>query len=239
MVNSTFDEILQGDIKDKLFIDCTTVHPDTSFANQQRILAAGGRYIASPVFGASPVARAGRLIFVPSGEPEDIKRIEPYITGVMGRSIIALGTDPRDSLTMKIVGNSLIIGLMELIGEVQVFGEAAGITTDKTEDLIRTMFGPVMATYSERLTQGVYQPAADSEPQFSADNGLKDGGHALAIARSLGVQLPIMELVKEHLIQAKELKGPHLDSAAVYGTLRVKAGMDFENDFVKNRDAKQ
>lgn len=124
MVNSAFDDILkaEGAIKDTLFIDCTTVHPDTSYANQQRVVAAGSRYIASmftipkcsaaletnqvlgPVFGASPVARAGKLIFVPSGEPSDLTRIEPYVVGVMGRSIISLGTDVRKSLTMKIVG---------------------------------------------------------------------------------------------------------------------------------------
>lgn len=57
-----------------------------------------------PVFGASPVARAGRLIFVPTGESDDIKQIEPYIVGVMGKSIIELGTDVKKSLTLKIVG---------------------------------------------------------------------------------------------------------------------------------------
>lgn len=177
------------------------------------------------------------MIFVPSGQPADIKQIEPYLVGVMGRSVIPLGTDPKKSLTMKIVGNTMIIGLMELIGEVQVFGEAAGIGIEKVEEWIREMFGPVTATYSERLSQGVYRPAEGAEPQFSADNALKDGGHALSIAGSLGVKLPIIELVKEHLLQAKEMKGARIDSAAVYGTLRVKAGMDFENDFVKKRDS--
>lgn len=128
---------------------------------------------------------------------------------------------------------------MELIGEVQVFGEAAGIDILKVEGLIREVFGPVMATYSERLSKGVYQPSAQASPQFSADNALKDGGHALNIAGSLGVQLPIIDLVREHLNQAKEMKGPNIDCAAVYGTLRVKAGLDFENDYVKQREAEK
>lgn len=42
-----FDEILKGDVKNKLFIDCATVHPDTSFANKLRVVDAGARYIAS------------------------------------------------------------------------------------------------------------------------------------------------------------------------------------------------
>lgn len=126
---------------------------------------------------------------------------------------------------------------MELIGEVQVFGEASGLGIHKVEEFLRELFGPVVATYSERLSKGIYKPSELASPQFSADNGLKDGGHALGIAESLGVKLPIIELVKENLTQAKELKGPHLDCAAVYGTLRVKAGMEFENDYVKQRDA--
>lgn len=157
----------------------------------------------------------------------------------MGRATIPQGTDPRKALTMKIVGNSMILGLTELLGEVHVFGEAAGLGSDKIEEWINELFGPFTASYSQRITKGVYQPAANADLQFSADNALKDGGHAVNIANSVGAKLPIMELFIEHLKQAKEAKGSHLDCAAVYGTLRVKAGMDFENAAVKERQSKE
>lgn len=50
-----FDEILKGNVKDKLFIDCATVHPDTSYANKLRVVDAGARYIAS--MGFSPAVQ--------------------------------------------------------------------------------------------------------------------------------------------------------------------------------------
>lgn len=52
---SLVDQLLDigdGIIKDKLFVDCSTVHPDTTDKTQQRLEAAGAHFVAMPVFGA-------------------------------------------------------------------------------------------------------------------------------------------------------------------------------------------
>lgn len=44
----------------------------------------------------------------------------------------------------------MVIGLMELISEVQVFAEKTGLGTDQAESFIGSMFGPVAESYSKR-----------------------------------------------------------------------------------------
>lgn len=44
----------------------------------------------------------------------------------------------------------MVVGLMELISEVQVFAEKVGLGTETMENMIANMFGPVAESYSKR-----------------------------------------------------------------------------------------
>lgn len=44
----------------------------------------------------------------------------------------------------------MVVGLMELISEVQVFAEKSGLGTALIEKFIGDMFGPVAESYSKR-----------------------------------------------------------------------------------------
>lgn len=59
-INETIDTALGGDVKGKLFVDCSTIHPDTSEELAKKITAAGAEFLASPVFGAPAMADAGQ-----------------------------------------------------------------------------------------------------------------------------------------------------------------------------------
>lgn len=88
----------------KLIVDTSTVHPDTSAWMQTRFSQHGAQFLAAPVFGASPVAAKGQLLFVLAGPPNAVKTIEPYLEGVMARAVIYLGEDVTLSSKLKTVG---------------------------------------------------------------------------------------------------------------------------------------
>jgi 3-hydroxyisobutyrate dehydrogenase-like beta-hydroxyacid dehydrogenase len=81
-VTDTFAEILKLDVNGKLFVECSTIHPDTTSALEKLVLAQGARFIAMPVFGAPAMADAGQLICVPSGPAADVDAVRPYLVGV-------------------------------------------------------------------------------------------------------------------------------------------------------------
>jgi 3-hydroxyisobutyrate dehydrogenase-like beta-hydroxyacid dehydrogenase len=88
----------------KIFIDTSTIHPDTSASAAEHLAEKGATFIASPVFGASPVAAAGKLIFAMAGPAPALETVRPFILNVMGRSIINMGEDVRKSSLLKICG---------------------------------------------------------------------------------------------------------------------------------------
>ena len=47
-ISDTIDTCLQGNVKDKLFVDCSTVHPKTTDALGKTITAKGAEFVASP-----------------------------------------------------------------------------------------------------------------------------------------------------------------------------------------------
>jgi 3-hydroxyisobutyrate dehydrogenase-like beta-hydroxyacid dehydrogenase len=228
---------VKGLAKGKLIVDCSTVHPDTSSETDRILTQCGAHFIASPVFGATPVAKAAKLIFVPSGPKAQVDRIVPYMEA-MGRTHFYLGTDVRKSLNMKITGNVFIVGLMELAAEVQVLGEKVGLSPEFLTKWAGKFAGPTVGMYFNKNSSGIYDPGRNGSPMFTVDGALKDTGHAVSLASQVGARLPVIDAARDHLHQAKLLKGDRskLDVSAVYGAARVEAGLEFENDSVKHRE---
>jgi 3-hydroxyisobutyrate dehydrogenase-like beta-hydroxyacid dehydrogenase len=47
-VNTTVDTMLEEDVKGKLIVDCSTVHPETTNALEKRITDKGGEFVGMP-----------------------------------------------------------------------------------------------------------------------------------------------------------------------------------------------
>lgn len=88
----------------KTIVDTSTVHPSSSETARSRLAEWGAAFVAAPVFGASPVAREGRLLFVLAGPAEAVRTIDPFLVGVMGRGVIRLGEDVKKASMLKTAG---------------------------------------------------------------------------------------------------------------------------------------
>ena len=54
--------------------------------------------------------------------------------------------------------NIIVVNSQEVISEAHVFAEKTGLGSDVLENMIGEMFGPVLHSYSKRLTTGAYAP---------------------------------------------------------------------------------
>jgi 3-hydroxyisobutyrate dehydrogenase-like beta-hydroxyacid dehydrogenase len=105
VLNELVDAALStGNLSGKIFVDTSTVHPETSQKASDALAKAGAQFISSPVFGASPMAAAGKLIFAMAGPAAALEKVKPLVLDVMGRSIIELGEDVKKSSLLKITG---------------------------------------------------------------------------------------------------------------------------------------
>ncbi|KAI1370857.1 6-phosphogluconate dehydrogenase [Hypoxylon crocopeplum] len=238
VLKSTAEEIAaSGDLGGKVYVDCSTVHPETVLEISKKISEAGGEFVAAPVFGASPMAEAGKLIFVTAGPSSATKRIAPYLDNVMGRSVIDMGEEVTKSSLLKIAGNICVISFMEVISEAHIFAEKTGLGSPILEQMLGDMFGPVIESYSKRITTGRYAPAPDEKAGFDVSLAIKDARHALNCAKSAGTRLEVSEVALRHMETSQKLHGDRpLDSSSMYGAIRTEAGLDFFTDLCKKRD---
>ncbi|RTE79231.1 hypothetical protein BHE90_006286 [Fusarium euwallaceae] len=245
-LESTLDAIIDptsaNQLAGKVVADTSTVHPDSSAKAQARLAEKGAKFIASPVFGASPVAAQGKLLWIVAGPDDAVQAISPYLEGVMGRGVIRVGEDVRQSSMMKTAGNFITAGMMEIVAEAHVLAEKSGLGSKNLEALIEQQYGPLALSMSQRLTTGAYMPARGDRPWSDLNLALKDVGHGITCAEQAGTRLEVAEVAIKHLKEASqfsEAEGRPLDSSSMYGVLRKEAGLSFETDLVKERDEKK
>jgi 3-hydroxyisobutyrate dehydrogenase-like beta-hydroxyacid dehydrogenase len=227
-VRSALESTADIDIKGKLFIDCSTIHPDTTEAIAADLSARGASFVAAPVFGAPAMADAGQLVGVLAGPREAIERARPYFKGVTSRAEILFPDEPYSrATTLKVIGNTFIFNMVEQIAEGLVLGEKTGLGTAPVMQFIEAIFPGPYAAYAARMTSGDYHTR--DEPLFAVDLARKDLRYAMGLAREAGTSLPNSEIADGHLAKVKEVQGASGDIAGIYGAVRQEAGLKFEN----------
>ncbi|KAF2869717.1 hypothetical protein BDV95DRAFT_608557 [Massariosphaeria phaeospora] len=239
-LKSVVDDIItSGPIKDKIIVDTTTVHPNTSAATTAQFRDAHADYIAAPVFGATPLAQAGALLIAVAGPPTSIALIRPFLAGVTARAVIDVGPVPQQALLLKTTSNFLTAGLMYLLSEAHTLAEKAGLPAAVLESLVEQNFGAYAHGVSARMTGGAYFPAEGQAPASGLGLAIKDVGHGVSVAMGVGMQLKAGELSVAAMEEARVFGGAvgrELDSSSVFGVVRQRAGLEFATEEVKRRD---
>ncbi|KAI9718675.1 MAG: hypothetical protein M1828_006610 [Chrysothrix sp. TS-e1954] len=227
-INDVIATAMQSDVKGKLFVDCSTVHPDTTKTLNKIVTGKGARFVACPVFGAPAMAEGGQLVTVLAGPKEDVDQVKPYTKGVMGRADIDYsGQAPENASLMKVIGNTFILQMVEALSEGHTVAEKCGLGTDNIHAFLELMMpGPYVA-YSTRMRQGDYYKR--EEPLFQVDLAIKDANHALNLATASGAKMNSVEVAKKHLQDVKAHAGEKGDIAGIYGAVRQESGLKYEN----------
>ncbi|KAF2743473.1 6-phosphogluconate dehydrogenase-like protein NAD-binding protein [Sporormia fimetaria CBS 119925] len=227
-VTATVNTILDHDVKGKVIVDCSTIHPDTSEALEKHITERGAEFVAMPVFGAPAMADSGNLICVMAGKKSAVEKVKPFTTGVMGRAAIDFSDQPaRNATLLKVIGNTFILNMVETLSEGHVLAEKTGLGTENLHRWIELMFPGPYAAYSNRMISGDYYQR--DEPLFHVDLARKDAGHALKLAKDHGASLPAVAVGDAHLVKVKEHLGNKGDLPSIYGAVREESGLKFEN----------
>ncbi|MEI9926569.1 MAG: NAD(P)-dependent oxidoreductase [Sphingomonas sp.] len=190
-------------------------HSTVSVAAADRIAALhaarGQRFVSAPVFGRPAVAEAGQLWIVAAGDPEALARARPWFEAI-GRSVFAVGDTPSAANLVKLCGNFMILATTELLGEAMLLGEKGGVPRARLLEVLQgTLFdAPVYKVYGPLVAEQRYRPAG-----FAAPLGLKDMRLAGEAAAALGVSMPVLEIVMDHLRAAIAREGDDVDVAAL------------------------
>jgi 3-hydroxyisobutyrate dehydrogenase-like beta-hydroxyacid dehydrogenase len=230
IVEAVADEIFKAcDVSGKLFVECSTIHPDTTVRVAKAFQDRGAEFVAAPVFGAPAMAEVGQLVGVLAGPKASVQKARQFFKGVMAKGEIDMSDEPYEkALTLKLVGNTFILNMVEQLSEGLVLAEKAGLGTQYLHDFVESIFPGPFAAYSTRILSGAYHRM--DYPLFPVDLAKKDARHALSLAEACGVRMRNLEVADAHLNQVKEHQGEKGDIASIYGAVRAEAGLKYENN---------
>jgi 3-hydroxyisobutyrate dehydrogenase-like beta-hydroxyacid dehydrogenase len=202
-----------------LFIDMSTVYPETS-----KTLARLGSEHAVDVLdvtisGSTPVAQQGALVLFGGGDRRRFDAAEA-IFRAMARKYFYVGPSGSGA-TMKLVVNSLLGIGMQAIAEAVALGEKAGLDRNRLLDVLAqtAVVSPAHVGKLQRATNNDYSP------QFPLRLMNKDFGLILKLAAAVGAQMPAAKAALQ-VNAAQLMPGNEQDFSAVILQMEQQAHLD-------------
>jgi len=181
----------------------------------------GQGFLCAPVFGRPEAAAAAKLFVVAAGEPAGFQTASPLLT-IISQRVFYLGDTPSAASLVKLCGNFMILSAIEALGEAMALAEKGGVPKQQLlEVLTGTLFdSPIYRTYGAILAAERFRPAG-----FAAPLGLKDMRLVGQSAEALRVPMPLLSLLRDHLLQIIAQEGEDIDWSAIAHAIKKNAGI--------------
>jgi 3-hydroxyisobutyrate dehydrogenase-like beta-hydroxyacid dehydrogenase len=180
------DGIVDGIRPGAIYIDMSTIDPETTRKVDAAIAAKGAAMIDSPVGKTADAAVAGTLTLMVGGPAEVIARCRA-ILDCMGTDLFHCG-ELGAGQTMKLINNLLATAVSEASIEALVTGTKSGLTLDTMMNVFRT----TMAWNNALAIALPKRPlAGDFKPGFMMKLAHKDCRLALKMVDGLGIAAPV------------------------------------------------
>jgi 3-hydroxyisobutyrate dehydrogenase len=182
--------LLEGNVRDKLFIEMSTVRPQTQLALAAKVHAKGAALVECPVGGSTAPARQGKLIGLMGAEPADAARARPILEQLC-RRLEHCGPVGSGSV-MKLTINMPLMIYWQALGEALALCGPLGLDPARIMDLLAdTSGGPnVLKVRGAGVAQML--KGGDAGPvTFDVDSAVKDLRTMVAEGNARGVELPL------------------------------------------------
>ena len=215
------DGFIAGLEENALHISMSTIATTTAEKFSQDHAARRQRFISAPVFGRPEAAAAAKLFVLAAGKEADLQTAAPVFSAV-GQRVFKLGTNPQAANLVKLCGNFMILAAVEAMGEAMTLAEKGGVQRAQLlEVLTGTLFdAPPYRIYGALLAEKKYKPAG-----FAAPLGLKDMRLAAQAADTLRVPMPLLGILRDHLLQTIAVDGEDIDWSAIGSAIDKNAGI--------------
>ena len=184
------DGLLSGDVAGLLFVDMSTVAPETIRALSARVHAKKAALVECPVGGTVGPAREGKLLGMAGGSAADFARARPVLEQLC-RRVDLLGPNGAGS-AMKLAINLPLAIYWEALGEAVSLVRDAGIAPEKMLEILADSSGgtTVLKNRATKLAAALKE-GPKPEVGFDIDGMRKDLRTMLAVGGTMGLDLPV------------------------------------------------
>jgi 3-hydroxyisobutyrate dehydrogenase-like beta-hydroxyacid dehydrogenase len=162
----------------------------------------------------------GQLITFVAGDPDAIARCQPVVS-TYSRVVMPVSATPAVANSLKLAVNYMLCAIVDLIGQVFVFGEKSGINPQYLDLVTQTMFShPGLQEYAARMRERRFDDVG-----FDLLGGLKDVQVILDASTETRVPLPFANAIRDKALTAVAHGLGAKDVSAVYEITRICAGL--------------
>jgi 3-hydroxyisobutyrate dehydrogenase-like beta-hydroxyacid dehydrogenase len=181
----------------------------------------GLRYLSAPVFGRPEAAAAAKLFVVAAGAKSDYSAASALFPAI-GQKVFYIGETPSLANLVKLCGNFTILGAIETFAEAMTLAQKGGVSKRQfLEVMTGSLFDtPVYRNYGAALAEERFKPAG-----FAAPLGLKDMRLVGQSAETLRVPMPVLNVLRDHLLQTIGAEGEDIDWSAIGRTIAKNGGL--------------
>ncbi len=195
-VDDIYANLLSIDVRGKIFVDMSTVLPDTEKRIAAQLAARSAAFVDAPVAGTVQPARDGRLLIFAGGKQSDVQSLKP-VFDVLARRVEYLGP-VGSGAAMKLVHNMLLTTYWGVLAEAMAMGSRYGLDFKRMLDVIGES-PAAFAALPMKLPLLLGQPA---EIGFNIANVRKDLRAIALFADSVGVPMHIAGAALENYEEA-------------------------------------
>jgi 3-hydroxyisobutyrate dehydrogenase-like beta-hydroxyacid dehydrogenase len=187
----------------------SSIPVETSREHAERLAGRGVHYVDAPVSGGEKGAIEASLTIMAGGYAGDISAATDVLSA-MGR-VTRVG--PVGSGQLAKLANQVIVGItIDAVAEAFLLVKAGGGDLEAVRDALIGGFADstVLRQHGERMIKGNFEPGGKSEVQ------LKDLRTSLALAESLGIELPVLRLTESLFERMCDAGLGSLDHSGLY-----------------------
>jgi 2-hydroxy-3-oxopropionate reductase len=203
------DGVLAGARSGSVWIDMSTINPETTRDLGERAGRNGVRSVDAPVSGGPPGAASGTLSIMAGGDPEAFQAVRPLLE-TMGKTITYMGALGAGQMT-KACNQIVVAAYLTGIAEALVFGAKGGVDPALIREALLGGYAQsrMLEVHGERMVKRAF------EPGFFVKLHDKDLHIVLEAARAMGVATPLAAMAAQHFNSLLAHGEGELDNSAM------------------------
>ncbi len=172
----------------QLFIDMSTAGPDVPYTVAAPIERAGAGFVNAPVLGTVTAIEAGKATVLAGGADDEVEHARGILEAF---GEVRRAGDFRTAAALKLVANSMLIGVTALAAELQQAATRAGVDPDDAFFVISRV-APLLANRKAGLVEHRYEPVT-----FALKDAAKDMRLASELFAGTGSRAPMTAAARE------------------------------------------
>ncbi|XP_068150618.1 cytokine-like nuclear factor N-PAC isoform X1 [Drosophila tropicalis] len=199
------------DLRNKAYVEMSTIDPETSLDIGEGIKQCNGRYLEAQIHGSRQEAADGMLIILAGGDRSVFEECHSCFKTI-AKNTFFLGTDIGNACKVNLILQTILGVSLVGLAEALALADRFSISLNDIIDIfdLTSMKSPLLLAKGKEMAKG------DFNPQQPLSHMQRDLRLVLNMAENLDQSMPVTSITNEVFKHTKRLGYSEHDSSAVF-----------------------